>query len=230
MLIGGIALGLVLGLFAGGDLLNLGSVRLRRLTLLILAVFVRFGTELALNEGVPLVESLRLPLLAGSFVLLLFALWPNRSYPGISLAFIGVLANALVIVVNGGYMPIWITSLEIAGLTPADVMSSLHYVLPPPLDGSHHVKLRSFRQVDDLLDDFVGGLRTDRNAALGAIRLAQAGEENAQIVVNLRHSADGRARTFAGCLLLDTDGWRKPVDVLDLWLLHLAEKLPGIRR
>ena len=147
MLIGGIALGLVLGLFAGGDLLNLGSVRLRRLTLLILAVFVRFGTELALNEGVPLVESLRLPLLAGSFVLLLFALWPNRSYPGISLAFIGVLANALVIVVNGGYMPIWITSLEIAGLTPADVTSSLHYVLPAPLDANFLLHLGPFADV-----------------------------------------------------------------------------------
>ena len=126
MLIGGIALGLVLGLVAGGDLLNLGSVRLKRLTLLILAVFVRFGTELALNSGVPLAEALRLPLLAAGFVLLLIALWPNRSYPGISLAFIGVLANAIVIVVNGGYMPIWVTSLEIAGLSPADVTSTLH--------------------------------------------------------------------------------------------------------
>src|SRR5436190_11338241 len=147
MLIGGIALGLVLGLFAGGDLLNLGSVRLRRLTLLLLAVFVRFGTELALNAGVPLVDSLRLPLLAGSFVLLLFALWPNRSYPGISLAFIGVLANALVIVVNGGYMPIWITSLEIAALTPADVTSSLPYVLPPPLDANFLLHLGPFADV-----------------------------------------------------------------------------------
>ena len=136
MLIGGIALGLVLGLVAGGDLLNLGSVRLKRLTLLILAVFVRFGTELALNSGVPLAEALRLPLLAAGFVLLLIALWPNRSYPGISLAFIGVLANAIVIVVNGGYMPIWVTSLEIAGLSPADVTSALHYVLPAPLDAN----------------------------------------------------------------------------------------------
>ena len=147
MLIGGIALGLVLGLVAGGDLLNLGSVRLHRLGLLILAVFVRFGTELALNEGVPLAETLRLPLLAGGFLLLLFALWPNRSYPGISLAFIGVLANALVIIVNGGYMPIWITSLQIAGLTPADVTSSLHYVLPAPLDANFLLHLGPFADV-----------------------------------------------------------------------------------
>jgi MFS family permease len=147
MLIGGIALGLVLGLVAGGDLLNLGSVRLRSLGLLILAVFVRFGTELALNTGVPIIEALRLPLLAGGFVLLLFALWPNRGYPGISLAFIGVLLNAVVIIVNGGYMPIWVTSLEIAGLTPADVTSSLHYVLPAPLDANFLLHLGPFADV-----------------------------------------------------------------------------------
>ena len=147
MLIGGIALGLVLGLLAGGDLLNLGSIRLKRLGLLILAVFVRFGTEILLNTGVPIAETLRLPLLAGSYLLLLFALWPNRTYPGISLAFIGVLANAVVIVVNGGYMPIWVTSLEIAGMSPADVTSSLHYILPAPLDANFLLHLGPFADV-----------------------------------------------------------------------------------
>ena len=53
--------------------------------------------------------------------MLLVALWVNRSYPGLSLAFLGVLLNALVIVVNGGYMPIWEPALVAAGLTEADV-------------------------------------------------------------------------------------------------------------
>ena len=35
------------------------------------------------------------------------ALWANRGYPGMILVFIGILSNAVVIVVNGGYMPIW---------------------------------------------------------------------------------------------------------------------------
>ena len=38
-----------------------------------------------------------------------------------SLAFVGILSNALVILVNGGYMPIWEPSLPLAGLHPADV-------------------------------------------------------------------------------------------------------------
>ena len=128
MLIGGIALGLVLGMLAGGHITNLAYVRLHRMGLLFAAVFLRFGTETLLNAGFPPAELLRLPLLGGSFALLLLALWPNRNYPGISLAFIGILANAAVIVVNGGYMPIWEPALRLAGLEPADI-GALHYVL-----------------------------------------------------------------------------------------------------
>ena len=136
MLIGGIALGLILGLVAGGHLTNLAYVRLRRLGLLVIAVLLRFGTEYLLNAGVAPIEALRLPLLTSSFGLLLVALWANRGYPGLSLAFIGILSNAVVIVVNGGYMPIWETSLTLAGLTPAEVTSALHYVLPTALDAN----------------------------------------------------------------------------------------------
>jgi MFS family permease len=147
VLTGGIALGLILGLVAGGSLINLGSIRLQRLGLLIAAVFLRFGTEIALNAGFPPAEALRLPLLAGSFALLLIALWPNRRYPGLSLAFIGVLANGVVIVVNGGYMPIWLPSLQLAGMSPADVTSALHVVFPAPLDANFLLHLGPFADV-----------------------------------------------------------------------------------
>ena len=53
-----------------------------------------------------------------------------------SLAFVGILSNAIVILVNGGYMPIWEPALVAAGMTPADVTSAIHYVLPPPLDAN----------------------------------------------------------------------------------------------
>ena len=104
MLIVGIILGLVLGLAAGGTLGNLATIRLRSTWLLLVAVVVRYGTEGLLTADVPLVETLRLPLLASAFGFLLVALWANRSYPGLSLAFVGILSNATVIVVNGGYI------------------------------------------------------------------------------------------------------------------------------
>ncbi len=147
MLIAGIALGLVLGLAAGGKLTNLAYVQMQRVWLIVAAVLLRFGTEILLNQGVPLVEFLRLPLLGGAFILLLFALWPNRQYPGISLAFIGVFANAAVIIANGGSMPIWEPSLRLAGLTPADITSAVHYVLPAALDATFLLRLGALGDV-----------------------------------------------------------------------------------
>ena len=129
MLIAGILLGLLLGLRAGGRLDNLANIQLRWPLLLIAAVIVRFGTEGLLNLHVGVVEDLRAPLLALGFGLLLIALWVNRYYPGISIAFVGILLNGMVIVVNGGFMPIWATSLEAAGLTRPEVTSALHRVV-----------------------------------------------------------------------------------------------------
>ncbi len=141
MLIAGIALGLILGLLVGGRLTNLAVVRLRWVPLIAAAVVLRFGTELLLGADVPIVETLRLPLLAGAFSMLLVGLWANRVYPGMTLAFVGTLANALVIVVNGGYMPIWEPALELANLEAADVSSSIHLVLSANLDASFLLRL-----------------------------------------------------------------------------------------
>lgn len=129
MLIGGILLGLVLGLLAGGKLRNLAEIHLRWAWLLVVAVVLRFATEAALGAHIEIVETLRLPLLAGAFAILLVALWVNRTYPGLSLAFLGVLSNTLVILVNGGFMPIWSPALTAAGLTEADVTRSFHVVV-----------------------------------------------------------------------------------------------------
>ena len=128
MLIGGIALGLVLGLLLGGRLENLANIRLRFLPLLFVAVIVRFGTEAALGFGVPIAETLRIPLLGLAYGLLLFALWRNRFYPGLALAFIGIASNGLVIMVNGGYMPVWMPAFYASGLEG-------------PLDSVLHVEL-----------------------------------------------------------------------------------------
>lgn len=129
MLIGGILLGLLLGLLSGGRLTNLANIQLRWTGLLVAAVAIRFGTEAALGANVGIVEALRLPLLVSGFSLLLAALWWNRAYPGLSLAFLGVLSNAIAIGVNGGLMPVWAASLDASGLTLADVNTSLHVVL-----------------------------------------------------------------------------------------------------
>ena len=128
MLIGGIVLGLILGLLVGGRLEHLASIRLRYMPLLFVAVIIRFGTELLLGQGVGVVDTLRMPLYALSYGLLLFALWKNRTYPGLALAFVGVAANAIAIVANGGRMPVWDMAFDASGLQ-GGINSVLHFEL-----------------------------------------------------------------------------------------------------
>jgi MFS family permease len=134
VLIGGVVLGLLLGLAAGGSIWNLGSVRLERIGLLFGAVVVRFATEAAIGAGFEVADALRLPLFGLAYTMLLAGLWWNRSQPGLSLAFVGILGNTIAIVANLGHMPIWLPSLEAAGMSPADIRSVFHTVLPADLN------------------------------------------------------------------------------------------------
>ena len=168
MLIGGIVLGLVLGLLAGGTLGNLATIRLRSTWLLLVAVLLRYGTEFLLDAGVPLVDALRLPLLAAAFGFLLVALWRNRNYPGLSLAFVGILSNATVIIVNGGYMPIWEPSLRVAGFDPAQFPSEIHTVLPATLDASFLLHLGPFADVIPIPLPFIQNVASVGDAFLAA--------------------------------------------------------------
>jgi DHA3 family macrolide efflux protein-like MFS transporter len=130
VLIGGILLGLIAGLLAGGSITNLAHVRLRWVGVLFLAVLVRFATETALGAQIGIVEVFRLGLFGLAFGMLLVGLWVNRSHPGMSLAFIGILSNAIAVVVNGGYMPIWEPSLRAAGFPEGQLLSPFHTILP----------------------------------------------------------------------------------------------------
>ncbi len=80
--------------------------------------------------------------------------------------------------------------------------------------------------VGDLLDRLTG----DRLAAGRAVRLADPRPEQAQVVVDLGHGADGRARVARGRLLVDRDRRAEALDRVDVGLVHLAEELAGIGR
>jgi MFS family permease len=168
VLIGGIVLGLVMGLVAGGTLGNLASIRLRSTWLLLVAVILRYGTEILLNAHVAPIEALRLPLLAAAFAFLLVGLWKNRTYPGLSLAFVGILSNATVIVVNGGYMPIWEPSLRAAGFDPTSITSALHTILPATLDASFLLHLGPFADVIPIPLPFIQNVASVGDAFLAA--------------------------------------------------------------
>ena len=93
-----------------------------------------------------------------------------------------------------------------------------------------HLELGLLGHLEDAVDDLVGGLALDLAAADRAVRNADARVEKPQVVVDLGDGSDRRARVLRCRLLVDGDGRRQPLDVVDVRLVHLPEELPGIRR
>ena len=61
-----------------------------------------------------------------------------------------------------------------------------------------------------------------------AMRVADTGEQQAQVVVDLRDRADRRTRVARRALLVDRDRRRQAVDLVDVRLLHLAQELARV--
>ena len=100
------------------------------------------------------------------------------------------------------------------------------------LAATHHrgedLDARAVGQVDDGVDHLLDGLALDGSAAGVAVGMPDAGEQEAQVVVDLRHGADGGARVSRYALLVDGDGGRESLDVVDLRLVHAAQELPRV--
>ncbi len=133
MIIIGSLAGLILGLALGGHLDSLINVRLRFAALMFVAVGLRYGTQFAIASGIGLADTLRLPLLAGAFLILGTGLWLNRRHPGLSLVAAGVAANGIAIIANGGWMPVSLPALAAAGFSPADLSPTFNVALPNDL-------------------------------------------------------------------------------------------------
>ena len=57
---------------------------------------------------------------------------------------------------------------------------------------------------------------------------ADPGEEQPEVIVDLRHRSHGGAGVMGGRPLFDGDGWREPLDRLHLGLVHLPDELPRV--
>ena len=100
--------------------------------------------------------------------------------------------------------------------------------LAAPHDRREHHEARPVGELHHLVDDLLGRLAHDRAAADRAVRLAHARPQQAQVVVDLGHGADRRARVARGRLLVDRDRRREPLDRVHVGLVHLPEELPGV--
>src|SRR4051812_14782803 len=79
------------------------------------------------------------------------------------------------------------------------------------------------------LKDAVRRVFRDQRPAAPAIQLRRAGEQQLQVIVQLGHRADRRARGAHRVRLVDGDGRRNAVDRVDLRLVHPVEELARVR-
>ena len=94
--------------------------------------------------------------------------------------------------------------------------------------GEHH-EPGALGQLEQPVDDLLRRLPGDGLAALGAVRVADARVQQAQVVVDLGDRAHRRARVAAGRLLVDRHGGAEALDEVDVGLVHLPQELAGVR-
>jgi hypothetical protein len=92
-----------------------------------------------------------------------------------------------------------------------------------------HLEAAARLQRQHLVDDGLRRLARDGTGALRAVRFADTGEEQPEVVVDLGDRADRGTRVAGGRLLVDRDRRRQPLDEVDVRLVHLTEELPGVR-
>ena len=80
-----------------------------------------------------------------------------------------------------------------------------------------------------VIGDGTRGLRSDLAAATRAKRARDPRHEEFQVIVDLRHRADGGARTFHRVRLLDRNGRRDAADFVHARFVHAIQKLPHVR-
>jgi len=111
---------LVVGKIRGGKLSNIGNIELKAWYLFILSFVLEFASIYFVSKKVPyvssFVEKYFIFIHGVSYVLILITLILNFKHKSMILVFIGTLFNFLVIILNGGKMPVSADGLKSAGL------------------------------------------------------------------------------------------------------------------
>lgn len=95
-------------------------------------------------------------------------------------------------------------------------------------EGSDEEELRVGFHPEDRLNDFLGGLGSDRVEAGGAVHLAETGEEDAEVVVDFGDRTDGASRGVSEVLLFEGDSGGESFDAIEDRFRHLSDELSGV--
>jgi hypothetical protein len=111
-----IIISIIIGLLCNGKLSSLSQISLRKIELIVLACLIQAVLIFLGSKKVKFVLDYSSYMIIFSYVVLLLAAWYNRELKGINFIALGIIFNFIVIVANGGHMPVLLSSLHKAGL------------------------------------------------------------------------------------------------------------------
>lgn len=114
-----IVIGVFAGIAAGGRVSNLLEFKIEKVWLIISAFLLQAFIQIAGVRGAGLSLAAKQALFIVSYGMLLVSFWLNRKRIGFIAMGTGCLLNALVIIANGGSMPVSLEILKRANLTKA---------------------------------------------------------------------------------------------------------------
>jgi len=121
---------LIVALIRKGKLGRLANIPLKRLELIILAFLIQFGLVLLGKKAFSFLLNWGAYLHILSYLLLLVAMWYNRHIREMKIIGLGILINFIVILANGGEMPVSTHALLKAHLEDfLHLLSSKTYVI-----------------------------------------------------------------------------------------------------
>ena len=111
-----IIISIIIGLLRNGKLSSLSQISLKKIELIVLACLIQAGLIFLGSKKVKFVLDYSSYMIIFSYIVLLLAVWYNKKLKGIKIIALGIIFNFIVIVANGGHMPVLLSSLYKAGL------------------------------------------------------------------------------------------------------------------
>ena len=111
-----IIISIIIGLLRNGKLSSLSQISLKRIELIVLACLIQGGIIFLGSKKIKFVLDYSSYMIIFSYIVLLLAVWYNKKLKGINFIALGIIFNFIVILANGGHMPVLLSSLYKAGL------------------------------------------------------------------------------------------------------------------
>ncbi len=111
-----IIISIIIGLLRNGKLSSLSQISLKKIELIVLACLIQGGIIFLGSRNIKFVLDYSSYMIIFSYIVLLLAVWYNKKLKGINFIALGIIFNFIVIVANGGHMPVLLSSLYKAGL------------------------------------------------------------------------------------------------------------------